>query len=49
MAECKGCKERREKFIAAANSMIEWLKNPHGAPPHVLPPEQPNKPDQKVK
>ena len=44
MTECKGCAERRAKFIAAANAMIEWMKNPRGQPPHVLPPPD-SKPD----
>lgn len=44
MADCEGCKERREKIVAAANAMIEWLKNPRGTPPlGPAPPLSPNK------
>jgi hypothetical protein len=39
--ECKGCHERRVKMIAAGNALVEWIKNPRGAPPHMMQPPRP--------
>jgi hypothetical protein len=32
MRECKGCAERREKLKAHMQALLEWAKNPRGAP-----------------